>query len=110
MSEPEADLLPTVTLQHRYGEQRLLANRADYIHEKDGRFSDWLLSDDDPEVQPPPCQSVPCRSTPAHVPAPAAAPVATMMAPPSVPALPPAPAVPHGAPRPGKRRRRGRRK
>jgi hypothetical protein len=86
MSEPEADLLPTVTLQHRYGEQRLLANRADYIHEKDGRFSNWLLTDDDPEVQPPPCQSTP------------------------VPALPPTPAIPQGAHRPGKRRRRGRRK
>lgn len=95
MSEPEADLLPTVTLQHRYGEQRLLANRADYIHEKDGRFSDWLLSDDDPEVQPPPCQSAPCQSAPA-------------------PALPPAPAIPpvipSGPGRPGKRHRRGRRK
>lgn len=91
MSEPEADLLPTVTLQHRYGEQRLLANRADYIHEKDGRFSNWLLTDDDPEVQPPPCQSAACQSTPA-------------------PALPPAPVVPHGTQRPGKRHRRGRRK
>lgn len=98
MSEPEADLLPTVTLQHRYGEQRLLANRADYIHEKDGRFSNWLLADDDPEVQPPPCQS-----TPAHVPAPAVAPVAAITAL-SAPALPPAPV--HS----GKRRRRGRRK
>ncbi|MEO9902506.1 hypothetical protein [Nisaea sp.] len=86
MSEPEADLLPTVTLQHRYGEQRLLANRADYIHEKDGRFSNWLLADDDPEVQPPPCQSAP------------------------PPALPPAPAIPQGTHRSGKRHRRGRRK
>ena len=96
MSEPEADLLPTVTLQHRYGEQRLLANRADYIHEKDGRFSNWLLTDDDPEVQPPPCQSAPCQSA------------ACQSTP--APALPPAPVVPHGAQRPGKRHRRGRRK
>ncbi|WP_028467622.1 hypothetical protein [Nisaea denitrificans] len=95
MSEPEADLLPTVTLQHRYGEQRLLANRADYIHEKDGRFRNWLLSDDDPEVQPPPCQSAPCESGPA--------PVLALSAPP-VPVPPPAPVLS------GKRRRRGRRK
>ena len=95
MSEPEADLLPTVTLQHRYCEQRLLANRADYIHEKDGRFRNWLLSDDDPEVQPPPCQSAPCQSAPAPV---VAMPTPPMSGPPPTPV------------RPGKRRRRGRRK
>ncbi|UUX51801.1 hypothetical protein NUH88_08880 [Nisaea acidiphila] len=58
MSEPEPDLLPTVTLQHRYGEQRIRANRADYIRGKDGRFRNWLLASDDPELRPVPCRSL----------------------------------------------------
>lgn len=87
MPEPEADLLPTVTLQHRYGEQRLLVNRTDYIRGKDGRFRDWLLADGDPALQPPPCRSLP-----------GTAPAAT------APVVPPAPA------RTGRRHRRGRRK
>lgn len=91
MSEPEADLLPYVTLQHRYGEQRLLANREDYIHRKDGQFRNWLLSDKDPELQPPPCPSATCQF-------------------PSVLELPPAPAIHQGAARRGNRHIRGRRK
>jgi hypothetical protein len=72
MSEPEPDLLPTVTLQHRYGEQRILANRADYIRGKDGRFRNWLLADDDPELRPPPCRAiVETAPDPAPEPAPA---------------------------------------
>ncbi|WP_420403317.1 hypothetical protein [Nisaea sp.] len=71
MPEPEPDLLPTVTLQHRYGEQRILANRADYIHGKDGRFRNWLLADDDPELRPAPCRAA---AEPVPDPAPAPAP------------------------------------
>ena len=93
MPEPEADLLPTVTLQHRYGEQRLLVNRTDYIRGKNGRFRNWLLADDDPALQPPPCPSLPCPSGPVP-----AAPAQ------STPVVPPAPA------RSGRRHRRGRRK
>ena len=91
MSEPEADLLPTVTLKHRYGEQRLLANRQDYIHHKDGRFRNWLLSDNDPEVQPPLCRSATCRFS-------------------SAPELSPASAIQHqqGPKRLGKRHLQGR--
>lgn len=82
MSEPHPDLLPTVTLQHRYGEQRLLANRRDYIREKDGRFRNWLLADDDPELKP----------APIHVPE------------------MPAPSAPPGPSHRGRHRRRGRRR
>lgn len=85
MSEPEPDLLPTVTLQHRYGEQRILANRADYIRGKDSRFRNWLLADDDSELRPPPCHAM-AEAVPD-------------------PAPPPAPAK-----RTGRRHRRGRRR
>lgn len=54
----DAELLPTVTLQHRYGEHRLLANREDYIRGKDARFRNWQLADDDPELRPAPCPAL----------------------------------------------------
>ena len=89
MSEPEADPLQNVTLQHRYGEQRLFANREDYIHQKDGRFRNWLLSDKDPEVQPPLCRSATCQVSPAQE-------------------LPPDSVIHQGPQRLGKRQLRGR--
>lgn len=58
MSEPIPELLPTVTLQHRFGEQRLLVNRADYIAGRDRRFRNWLLADGDPALAPPPLVSL----------------------------------------------------
>lgn len=92
----DTELLPTVTLQHRYGEHRILANREDYVRGKDARFRNWLLANDDPELRPAPCTTLAVTGA------------VTGTGAPDAPAPPPPPV--QTPTRPTRRRKRGRRK